>query len=70
MCKNQKIKIKIYYNMENVIQLEIAQRDSSTVFSNGDFTNELAVPVILEEGDQIVLNKNIHRYNSRRFWFD
>lgn len=43
--------------MENVIQLEIAQRDSSTVFSNGDFINELAVPVILEEGDQIVLNK-------------
>tara|TARA_R110001592_G_scaffold280894_1_gene548266 strand:- start:1438 stop:3519 length:2082 start_codon:yes stop_codon:yes gene_type:complete len=43
--------------MENVIQLEIAQRDSETVFSNGDFINHLAVPVVLEEGDQIVLNK-------------
>jgi len=43
--------------MENIIQIEIAQRDSSTIMSNGDFTNELSVPVILEEGDQIVLNK-------------
>jgi len=57
MCKKIKKKIKIYYNMDNVIQIEIAQRDSSSVISNGDFINDLAVPVILEEGDQIVLNK-------------
>ena len=43
--------------MDNVIQIEIAQRDSESVFSNGDFINDLAVPVVLEEGDQIVLNK-------------
>jgi len=43
--------------MDNIIQIEIAQRDSESVFSNGDFINHLAVPVVLEEGDQIVLNK-------------
>ena len=43
--------------MDNVIQIEIAQRDSESVFSNGDFINDLAVPVVLQEGDQIVLNK-------------
>lgn len=43
--------------MDSVLQLEVSQRDSSNVFANGDFVNELAVPVILEEGDQLVLNK-------------
>lgn len=43
--------------MDSVLQLEVSQRDSSNVFTNGDFVNELAVPVILEEGDQLVLNK-------------
>lgn len=43
--------------MDTVLQLEVSQRDSSNVFNNGDFVNELAVPVILEEGDQLVLNK-------------
>ena len=43
--------------MDSVLQLEVSQRDSSNVFANGDFVNELAIPVILEEGDQLVLNK-------------
>ena len=41
---------------ESII-LEVAQKDSGTVFSNGDFINQLAKPVVLEEGDQLVINK-------------
>ena len=41
---------------ESII-LEVAQKDSGTVFSNGDFVNQLAKPVVLEEGDQLVINK-------------
>jgi len=43
--------------MTDTTIIEVAQRDSGTVFSNGDFINELSVPVVLEEGDQLVINK-------------
>tara|TARA_R110000796_G_scaffold11404_2_gene37890 strand:+ start:139 stop:2136 length:1998 start_codon:yes stop_codon:yes gene_type:complete len=39
------------------ITIEIAQKDAGTVFSNGDFVNQLAMPVVLSEGDQLVINK-------------
>ena len=39
------------------ITIEVAQKDAGTVFSNGDFVNQLAMPVVLSEGDQLVINK-------------
>ena len=43
--------------MTDTTIIEVAQRDSGTVFSNGDFINELSVPVVIEEGDSLIINK-------------
>jgi len=43
----------------NNIFLQLRQKDAEEVYKNGDFATQLRRPIVLEEGDQIVVNKSI-----------
>ncbi len=43
----------------NNIFLQLRQKDAEEVYKNGDFATQLRRPIVLETGDQIVVNKSI-----------
>jgi hypothetical protein len=45
-------------NSSNIF-LQLRQKDAEEVYKNGDFATQLRRPIVLEQGDQIVVNKSI-----------
>ncbi|MGI9555995.1 MAG: hypothetical protein ACR2M9_03960, partial [Cyanophyceae cyanobacterium] len=43
----------------NNIFLQLRQKEAEEVYKNGDFATQLRRPIVLEEGDQIIVNKSI-----------
>ena len=45
-------------NNQNIF-LQLRQKGAEEVYKNGDFATQLRRPIVLEQGDQIIVNKSI-----------